>query len=53
MTERAVNEFYVRWGVKTAEEFLAKVDRRPEYEATKTEAEAAELAWLDARRRTT
>jgi uncharacterized protein YhaN len=53
VTERAVNEFYVRWGVKTAEEFLAKVDRRPEYEATKTEAEAAELAWLDARRRTT
>jgi uncharacterized protein YhaN len=38
--------------VTTAEEFLAKVDRRPEYEATKTEAEAAELAWLDARRRT-
>jgi uncharacterized protein YhaN len=49
---RAVGEFYARWGVTTAEEFLAKVDRRPEYEATKTEAEAAELAWLDARRRT-
>ena len=52
VVERAVNEFYVRWGVKTAEEFLAKVDRRPEHEATRTEAEAAELAWLDARRRT-
>ncbi len=52
VAERAVGEFYARWGVTTAEDFLAKVDRRPEYEATKTEAEAAELAWLDARRRT-
>ncbi|MFM1904405.1 MAG: hypothetical protein RLZZ440_2305 [Planctomycetota bacterium] len=51
--ERAVGEFYARWGVTTADDFLAKVDRRPEYETTKTEAEAAELAWLDARRRTT
>jgi uncharacterized protein YhaN len=53
VAERGVNEFYARWGVTKAEEFLAKVDRRPEYEATRNEAEAAELAWLDARRRTT
>ena len=53
VTERAVIEFYARWSVKTSEEFLAKVDRRPEYEATKTKAEVAEVTWLDARRRTT
>jgi uncharacterized protein YhaN len=49
---RAVNEFYVRWGVKTEEAFLAKVDRRAEYEEARREAEAAEVAWHDARRRT-
>jgi uncharacterized protein YhaN len=53
VVERAVAEFYARWGVSSAEDFLAKVDRRPEYEAVKIEAEAAELAWLDGRRRTT
>jgi uncharacterized protein YhaN len=52
VAERAVNEFYVRWGVKTEEAFLAKVDRRAEYEEARREAEAAEVAWYDARRRT-
>lgn len=52
VAERAVNEFYVRWGVKTEEMFLAKVDRRAEYEEARRAAEAAEVAWQDARRRT-
>lgn len=52
VAERAVHEFYVRWGVKTEAEFLAKVDRRGEYEEARREAEAAEGAWQDARRRT-
>lgn len=52
VAERAVAEFYTRWSVKTEQEFLAKVDRRPEYELARSEAEAAETAWLDARRRT-
>lgn len=49
---RAVNEFYVRWGVKNEEAFLAKVDRRAEYEEARQEAEAADVAWHDVRRRT-
>jgi uncharacterized protein YhaN len=52
VASRAVNEFYVRFGVKTEEAFLAKVDRRAEYEEARREAEAAEVAWHDARRRT-
>jgi uncharacterized protein YhaN len=50
---RAVREFFTRWGVATEQDFLAKVDRRPEYEQARREAEMAESAWLDARRRTT
>jgi uncharacterized protein YhaN len=53
VAERAVREFFVRWGVSTEQEFLAKVDRRPEYEEARTAAAAAEMAWSDARRRTT
>ncbi len=53
VAERAVREFYTRWAVTTEAEFLAKVDRRPEYEQARHEAEMAETAWLDARRRTT
>ncbi len=52
VAERAVAEFYVRWDVKTQEAFLAKVDRRAEHEESRREAEAAEVAWQDARRRT-
>jgi hypothetical protein len=52
VAERAVAEYYVRWGVKTEEAFLAKVDRRAEYEEARRDAEAAEVAWQDARRRT-
>jgi uncharacterized protein YhaN len=53
VAERAVKEFFVRWGVTTEQEFLAKVDRRPEYEEARTAAAVAELAWSEARRRTT
>ena len=53
VAERAVKEFFVRWGVETEQEFLAKVDRRPEYEEARTAAAVAELAWSEARRRTT
>jgi uncharacterized protein YhaN len=53
VAQRAVHEFYARWGVDDEAGFLAKVDRRPEYEQARAEAEAAETAWLDARRRTT
>ena len=53
VAERAVKEFLVRWGVDTEQEFLAKVDRRPEYEEARTSAAVAELAWSEARRRTT
>ncbi|MFM7184921.1 MAG: AAA family ATPase [Planctomycetota bacterium] len=53
VAERAIRELLDRWGVKTAEEFLAKVDRRPEYEETRAAAAAAETAWSNARRRTT
>jgi uncharacterized protein YhaN len=48
-----VKEYLVRWGVTTDEAFLAKVDRRPLFEQTRRDAEAAEAAWLDARRRVT
>jgi len=53
VAERAVREFFTRWDVADEAAFLAKVDRRPEYEQARAEAEAAETAWLDARRRTT
>jgi uncharacterized protein YhaN len=53
VAERAVREFFTRWGATDDREFLAKVDRRPEYEQARGEAEMAETAWLDARRRTT
>ncbi|MFM7206502.1 MAG: AAA family ATPase, partial [Planctomycetaceae bacterium] len=53
VAERAVKELLVRWGVDTEQEFLAKVDRRPEHEQARTAAAVAELAWSDARRRTT
>jgi len=51
--EHHVKEYLVRWGVTTDEAFLAKVDRRPLFEQTRREAEAAEVNWLDARRRVT
>ena len=53
VAERAVKDFFVRWGVETQQEFLAKVDRRPEYEEARAAASAAEIAWSEARRRTT
>jgi recombinational DNA repair ATPase RecF len=50
---RGVEEFYARWHVTTEQAFLAKVDRRPEYEDARRAAANAEAAWFDARRRTT
>jgi len=53
VAEHHVHDFFKRWGVKTEQEFLAKVDRRPLYERTKLDAESAEAAWLEARHRIT
>jgi uncharacterized protein YhaN len=53
VAERAVREFYARWSVADEAAFLAKVDRRPEYEQLRLDAEAADRDWHDARRRTT
>jgi uncharacterized protein YhaN len=52
VAERAVREFFARWGVETEEAFLARVDRRAEYEQARLEADTAETTWRDARRRT-
>jgi uncharacterized protein YhaN len=51
--EHHVKDFFTRWAVTNEEDFLAKVDRRPLFERTKQEAEEAEAAWLDGRRRIT
>jgi uncharacterized protein YhaN len=51
VAERHVKDFFTRWAVANEKDFLAKVDRRPLYEQTRLEAEAAEAAWLDGRRR--
>jgi uncharacterized protein YhaN len=51
VAEHHVKDFFTRWAVTTEADFLAKVDRRPLFEQTRLEAEAAEGAWLDARRR--
>jgi hypothetical protein len=53
VAEHHVKDFFTRWAVTNEEDFLAKVDRRPLFERTKQEAEEAEAAWLDARRRIT
>jgi uncharacterized protein YhaN len=53
VADRGVREFYARWDVTSEQAFLAKVDRRPEYEQAKLDAEMAETAWRDARRRAT
>ena len=52
VARRTVEEFYARWKVTTREEFLALVDRRPEYERACQDAAVAEAEWLEARRRT-
>jgi uncharacterized protein YhaN len=53
VARRGVEEFYARWHVTTEQAFLARVDRRPEYDEARRSAANAEAAWLDARRRTT
>jgi len=51
LAEHHVKDFFTRWAVTNEADFLAKVDRRPLFERTRQEAEEAEAAWLDARRR--
>ncbi len=52
VAERAVREFYDRWSVADRDAFLARVDRRPEYEELRLAAEVADRDWHDAHRRT-
>jgi uncharacterized protein YhaN len=51
VAERHVHDFLTRWSVTTEKDFLALVDRRPLFEKTRQEAEAAEVAWREGRRR--
>ena len=51
LAEQRVREIIARWGVDTEKAFLALVDRRPLAEAARRELQAAEAAWLEARRR--
>jgi len=51
LAERRVQEIIARWGVAQEPDFLARVDRRPQIEEARRVCQAAEAAWLDARRR--
>jgi len=51
LAERRVQEIIARWGVGQEAEFLALVDRRPQIEEARRLSQAAEAAWLEARRR--
>lgn len=51
LAERRVEEIIARWGVATEAEFLPLVDRRPLIDEARRASQAAEAAWLDARRR--
>jgi len=51
LAERRVREIIARWGVGTEAEFLPLVDRRPLIDEARRVSQAAEAAWLDARRR--
>jgi len=51
LAEQRVREIIARWGVDDEKAFLALVDRRPLAEAARRELQAAEAAWLEARRR--
>ncbi|MFM7033960.1 MAG: AAA family ATPase [Planctomycetia bacterium] len=51
--DRGIAAFYGRWDVATEQEFLAKVDRRPLFRKARSEAEAAQAAWVEARRTVT
>ncbi len=53
LAERRVREIIARWGVETEKEFLPLVDRRPLVEEARLESQAAERAWVEARRRIT
>ena len=50
LAERRVHEIVVRWGVDNEEDFLSLVDRRPLIDEARRAAQAAETAWLEARR---
>ena len=51
LADQRVREIIARWNVETEKEFLALVDRRPLVEEARLEAQGAEQAWLEARRR--
>jgi uncharacterized protein YhaN len=51
LAERRVQEIVARWGVATEADFLPLVDRRPLIDEARRVSQAAESAWLDARRR--
>ena len=53
LADLGIQQFYSRWDVATEQEFLTKVDRRPLYRQARREAEAAEAAWVEARRAVT
>jgi uncharacterized protein YhaN len=53
LADRGIQQFYSRWDVATEQEFLATVDRRPLYRQARRDAEAAEAAWVEARRAVT
>lgn len=51
LADRRVREIIARWNVETEKEFLPLVDRRPLVDEARLEAQVAERAWGDARRR--
>ena len=51
VAEKRVQEIIARWGVATEQEFLPLVDRRPLIDEARRVSQAAEAAWLEARRR--
>ena len=51
LAEKRVQEIIARWAAAGEKEFLALVDRRPLIDEARQASQAAEAAWLDARRR--
>ena len=49
--DRTLQSFLLRWDAATEKDFLAMVDRRQESEQARHAAEAAEAAWVVARRK--
>ena len=53
LTQKKIEKLFLRWDTTTEEAFLQKVDQRPLYKRLRKEYEAAEKAWIDARREVT